>query len=313
MKVLSSAEDIRSEIKGSSAVTIGVFDGFHIGHQKVVKVLKEARERGNLDNEIIVTFDRHPLSVTHPEMAPPLLTTLDEKISLLSGSGVDYVIVEEFSSEYSQTDYRLFLREKLVGRLSMSHLVIGYDFHLGRGRRGSPDLIEKESAEDSFDVTVVPPQYIDGDIVSSTRIRNHVTARELERASRYLSRDYFFDAEVVRGEKLGKSLGFPTANLSVWSKEKLIPPRGVYAVRCELSQGIYGGMMNIGTAPTVGREPEQRIEAHLFDFNGDIYGERLRVHCRGFIRDERGFSGLEELKAQLARDRVSAKRKLSKR
>ncbi len=312
MKVISGSGSAAGLIKGASAVTIGVFDGVHAGHQKVLASLLRAKEEGGAANSVLITFDRHPLSVTHPEMAPPLLTTLNEKISLIENMGVDYVLVENFSREYSETDYRRFIKDNLVERLSMTHLVIGYDLRLGRGRKGSPEMIKRESRLGSFDLTVVSPQKIGDDIVSSSRIRNYVLKRELEKAARSLTRDYFFDACVVRGNMLGKKIDFPTANLEVDSKEKLVPPRGVYAVIAEIGGKSHRGMMNVGSSPTVsGIGGKERVEVHLLDFSENIYGKKIRVRCRSFVREEKPFNGIEELKGQLKRDREKVKTILS--
>jgi len=312
MKVIRDSGSASSLIQGPSAITIGVFDGVHAGHQKVLASLLRVKEENGLAGSVLITFDKHPLSVTHPEMAPPLLTTLDEKLSLIGKMGVDNVLVENFSREYSETDYRRFIRRGLVERLSMAHLVIGYDLRLGKGRRGSPEMIKRESRLGPFGLTVVPPRKIGEDIVSSSRIRSYILEREMEKASRSLTRDYFFDARVVRGNRIGKEIDFPTANLEVDSKDKLVPPRGVYAVIAEIGEKSYLGMMNVGSSPTVlGTGKRERIEVHLLDFSRNIYGEKIRVRCRSFIREERPFRGIEELKGQLKRDREKVRNILS--
>ncbi|MDD3642323.1 MAG: riboflavin biosynthesis protein RibF [Candidatus Krumholzibacteria bacterium] len=297
---------------GAAVVTIGVFDGVHAGHQAVIgAAVAEARQAGL--PVVLVTFDRHPLSVTHPERSPDLLTTLDEKISLLRGLGLDAIFIEPFDRRTALTGYHDYIESRLIGSLRMRRLVVGYDFHLGRGREGGSEALALEGRRKGFGVTIVPPVVIEGTAVSSTRIRRDVLERRLGRAARFLTRPYFFDADVTSGEGFGRELGFPTANACVAHGEKLVPPGGVYAVLIESPAGLHGGMMNVGSAPTVRCDGRMTIEVHLFDFEGDLYGSRLRVHCVEHIRDERRFDGPAELRAQLMRDRETASRILEKK
>jgi len=312
MRVLEEICSLERIAPGRTAVTIGVFDGVHIGHRNVIERLLEAKRNGGLGASVLLTFDRHPLGVLRPEAMPPLLTTLDEKLSLLDATGVDYVCVTRFSRETASIDYRSFVGDTLIGRLDMSHLVIGYDFHLGSGRVGSQELLREEGARRGFGVTVVPPVVLGGRVVSSTKIRAAVLGGNLRTAARYLGRTYFFDAIVGRGSGIGGGIGFPTANLTVSDPDKLVPPPAVYAVRVELDDDRYGGMMNIGSAPTLHRGGKRRIEVHLFDFEGELYGRRVRVHCVRSLRKEKRFAGTDELKAQLMRDREKVMRILEK-
>lgn len=298
---------------GDSAVSIGVFDGVHVGHRMVIDALCSAKAASGLSRSILITFDRHPLSLTHPAMSPRLLTTLDEKISILRQFDIDTIIIEDFNEELAATGYSEFISKRLVERLGMRHLVIGYDFHLGRGREGNREHLCAEGKRLGFDFTVVPPVVVNGSAVSSTRIRKNILERKLHRAERLLSRPYFFDADVVSGRGIGRTIGFPTINLEVPESAKLLPPRGVYAVRVGTDRGEFGGMMNIGSAPTIGADAGRRIEAHLFSFSGDLYGSRVRTHCLEYIREEREFAGKEELRAQLARDGEAARRVLEKK
>jgi len=307
----------RSALKGISfentVATIGVFDGVHLGHQEVIRRLTEIKETEGRDTSILLTFDRHPLSVTHPEMVPPLLTTLEEKISILARLNVDTIIVEPFSEETARLDYRAFISTRLIDELDLRHLVMGYDFHLGADREGSQERIVEEGTRSGFNVTIVPPVVLGGRAISSTRIRKAITERKLDQAARYLGRVYFFDAEVTSGEKVGRKLDFPTANLTVSEGGKLLPPSGVYAVDTEVEGSTYGGMMNIGTAPTIHGDGRHRIEVHLFDFSGDLYGKRIRVSCRAFVRCEKKFKSSQELQLQLVRDREKVLRILEKK
>ncbi|MDZ7860899.1 MAG: bifunctional riboflavin kinase/FAD synthetase [Candidatus Krumholzibacteriota bacterium] len=303
MKIISKTEDIKKGIEGESAVTIGVFDGVHAGHQQVINTLVDIKERETLDQNIVFTFDRHPLSFIKPRTAPQLLTTMEEKISLLEPLGIDYLVIEKVSGELLKMDYVSFIEKRLIERWGMTHLVVGYDFRLGKDREGSLERIKREGKRDSFGLTVVPPENIEGNIVSSTIIRADVSAGRTEDVVKYLTREYFFDALVVRGKNIGRELDFPTANLVVDNPDKLIPAEGVYAVSVEIGGTRRAGMMNIGTSPTVKSDNKKRIEVHLFDFSEDIYGETLRVHCGNFIRKERLFGSYGELRKQLIKDR----------
>jgi riboflavin kinase/FMN adenylyltransferase len=297
----------------ASAVTIGVFDGVHTGHQKVIsEALRMAKEAG-LERTVLVTFDRHPLSVTRPQAAPRLLTTLDEKLSLLRDLGLDLIFVERFDSSTAATGYEQYIEKRLVGDFGMRELVVGYDFHLGRGREGGSETLVEKGASSGFGVTVVPPVVVAGTAVSSTRIRKDVAERKMSRAARFLTRPYFFDADVERGGGVGRILGYPTANACVAHGEKLIPPGGAYAVMVETAGASWGGMMNIGLAPTVRCDGRESIEVHLFDFDGDLYGSRLRINVIEYIRDERRFTGREELMEQLLKDSVRVRGILEKK
>ncbi|UCF04817.1 MAG: riboflavin biosynthesis protein RibF [bacterium] len=303
MKIIRDASLVSDRQFTESIVTIGVFDGVHIGHQDVIGRAWEIKKEIEARQSIILTFDRHPMSVTHPEAVPPLLTTLDEKLTLLEKLPGDRIIVEHFSSEIARIDYHEYIARMLIERLGMVHLVVGYDFHLGRGREGSQERLVTEGAASGFGVTIVPPVVLSGRAVSSTKIRRAVLERRLDRVRRYLGRPYFFDADVVRGKALGRTVGFPTANVAVRAREKLMPPHGVYAVCVDLAEGSFNGMMNIGVAPTLHDDEQRRIEVHLLDFSGDLYDRRMRIHCIEFIREEKKFESADALTEQLMHDR----------
>ena len=310
MRFAEETEDFSQYEAGNSAVTIGVFDGVHLGHTRVISRLIRIKKEMGLRSSVLVTFDRHPLSVTAPDKAPPLLTTLEEKKSILRQFDLDLVVIDRFTSDYASMDYRSFIREKLLERFGMSNLVVGYDFRFGRDRNGSLDLIREEGEHCGFEVTVVPPAYMGGQIVSSTRIRGHISDGDIEMAAERLTRDYFFDAVVVRGESIGRQIRFPTANLRIGDRHKLIPSPGVYAVTAEVEGGRLGGMMNIGTSPTIKNTGTGEIEVHIFDFAGDIYGSSVRIHCRKYLREERKFENRDQLRLQLEKDAARARRTL---
>jgi len=287
----------------SSSVTIGVFDGVHIGHRKIIEHLIKAKIKDRLEKSILLTFSNHPLTVTHPEMAPRLLTTLDEKLSLLDETGVDLVVVIDFTDGFSRKTYMEFVDEILLSGLRMRHLVLGYDFHLGRNREGSQQRLIEYGIKRGFQVTVVPPVVSWGSAVSSTRIRRCVLERKFSRVRRLLGRSFFFDAVVIRGAGVGRQLNFPTANLSVEDPMKLIPPDGVYAVNVEIDGKLFAGMMNIGLAPTIHQDSKRRVEVHIFDLSEEIYGKKVRIYVEAFIREEELFTDSSELVSRLRNDK----------
>ncbi len=313
MEIISNVNNLPCGSWQGNVVTIGVFDGVHAGHQDVIRRCAGIKRSTGSGKSILLTFDRHPLSVTNPDRAPRLLTTLEEKISLLGYHDIDCIVIERFTAEMSGMDYGTFIAERLVKRLGMIHLVVGYDFHLGRGREGSQLRLVGEGRRSGFDVTIVPPVVLYGRVVSSTKIRRAILERKLDEAERFLTRPFFFDAEVIRGEGIGRGLGFPTANVEVPGGDKLIPPDGVYAVRVTMGGDTHGGMMNIGSAPTVHGGGARRIEIHVFGFDGDLYGERLRIFTVGFIRNEKKFDDPDRLQTQLVLDRNTALRILEKK
>jgi riboflavin kinase/FMN adenylyltransferase len=316
--VISMADIIYPEEASSarfddSVVTIGVFDGVHVGHRKVVETLSRRKNEISAARSVLVTFDRHPMSVTRPGSEPPLLTTMPEKLSILRSLDVDVIIVDRFDLETAHTGYRDFIRRMLSERLGMRHLVIGYDFHLGKDRTGDQKHLACEGAGMGFGVTVVPPVVVGGAAVSSTRIRKDVSERNLHRAARLLERPYFIDASVVSGDGFGRTIGFPTANLDIEDSSKLVPPRGAYAVEVETGGKRYGGMMNIGSAPTVRKSGPGRVEIHLLDFSGDLYGCGIRVHCLEYFREEKAFPDSAGLREQLLQDRERVRGILEKK
>jgi riboflavin kinase/FMN adenylyltransferase len=292
-----------------AVVTVGTFDGVHRGHWAVLdEIRRRARTTGA--RSILVTFHPHPLTIVRPEAAPPLLTTPTEKKEILAESGLDYAVFLTFGKELAAMAPDRFVREILVGRLGVSELVIGYDHGFGKGRAGSVDTLRAIGAELGFAVDVVPPVSAGEEPVSSTRIRRAVAAGELEKASSALGRPYSLRGLVVKGDGRGRTLGFPTANLALTGNGKLIPPPGIYAVRGALRSGMYGGALHLGPRPTFRGSPPT-IELHLMDFDGDIYGEEVRVDFIRRIRDVQPFQTVEALVRQMSADVAEARRILS--
>lgn len=304
---------------GGSVVTVGTFDGVHRGHWAVLQEIgRRARATGR--RAVLVTFHPHPLRIVRPEVAPPLLTTPDEKKEILAESGLDWAVFVHFTPALSRLSPRAFVEEVLVGRIGVGELVIGYDHGFGRGRSGDADTLREIGRDLGFAVDVVGPVELGGESISSTRIRAAVQDARLDDARAGLGRPYAFRGVVVRGEGRGRALGFPTANLRVGSPDKLLPPPGVYAVRGVLPGGVLPGgkaaggtvpgALHIGPRPTFRGSPPS-VELHLIDFDRDLYGEVVRVDLVRRLREIRPFGSPEALVAQLARDVEEARRVLA--
>ena len=291
-----------------TVVTVGSFDGVHRGHQAVLaEIARRARSAGR--TSVLVTFDPHPLEVVNPEAAPRLLTTPDEKRDVLAETPVDRVVVLPFTRELSQLSAPEFVTQVLRARYGMAELVLGYDHGFGRGRSGDVETVRRLGVEQGFGVDVVEAVREDGQPISSTLIRAAVAHGELDRAERWLGRPYALTGVVERGAGRGRTIGIPTLNLAPASR-KLLPPDGVYAVRVAVGGGRYGGMMNQGSRPTFG-VTARGLEIHVFDFAGDVYGERVRVEWVRRLRDVRTFPSREALVAQLDLDRAAARDSLN--
>lgn len=292
-----------------TVVTVGTFDGVHRGHWAVLQEIR-ARARARGLRSVLVTFHPHPLRIVRPEAAPRLLTTPDEKKEVLAESGLDYAVFLSFSRALSRYSPDRFVREILMDRLSVRELVIGYDHGFGRGRSGDADTLRAIGAREGFAVDVVRPVLAGDDAISSTRIRAAVARADLALATAGLGRPYSVRGLVVRGDGRGRQLGFPTANLGGVSPDKALPPPGVYAVRGSVRSGVYDGALHLGPRPTFpGASPS--IELHLIDFEGDLYGEEVRVDFIERIREIRPFASVEALVDQMRADVSSARRTLA--
>lgn len=289
-----------------AVVTVGTFDGVHRGHQDVLSRLVElggARGRPG----VVITFDPHPLDVVNPGAAPPLLTLLPEKLEVIAQSGVAYVAVLPFTTSLATMEAEAFVDDVLLQRFAMRTLLVGYDHGFGRGRLGDIEVLRALGAQRGFEVQVLPPvQSSAGQPVSSTAIRRFVAGGDLAKAAAGLGRPYSVSGTVVAGDRRGRTLGYPTLNLSPVSPRKLLPPDGVYAVRVQLPQGSFHGMLNLGPRPTFG-DAGRRIETHVFDAAHDWYGAPVRLDFIQRLRETRPFTGVEALRAQLAEDERAAR------
>lgn len=288
-----------------SVVTVGTFDGVHLGHREVLREIA-ARAAARSTVSVLVTFDRHPLEVVRPDEAPPLLTTSDEKKEILAQSGLDYVAFLPFTEVLSRYRPHEFVERVLVDRYRVSELVIGYDHGFGRSRAGDVDTLREAGRRHGFDVDVVAEVEFDGKPISSTRIRLAVAEGRLADATRGLGRPYSLRAPVVHGVGRGKALGFPTANLRPPEQRKLLPAEGIYTVRASLAREIREGIVHLGPRPTFAGSPPS-LELHLLDFDRDIYGETVRIDFLERLRDVARFGSAGELVEQMRRDRDRAR------
>jgi riboflavin kinase / FMN adenylyltransferase len=291
----------------NAVLTIGTFDGVHTGHQQVINRMKERAEEVNGET-VIITFDPHPRKVVRAGDDIRLINTLDEKIELLAGKGIDYLVVIPFTEKFAQLSAEDYVSQFLIRYFQPHTLIIGYDHRFGKGRSGNYELLEQQSAFYHFHLMEIPVHLLDSISVSSTRIREAIGAGDMATAGQLLGYTYFFSGDVSEGDKIGRSIGYPTANLVITEKSKLIPGDGVYAVDLKVSDEpdkIYRGMMNIGYRPTVDGT-KKMIEVNIFDFDRDIYNKSLKVSVKKFLRAERKFGSLDELKNQLALDKAEA-------
>ncbi len=289
-----------------TVATVGTFDGVHLGHWSVLQEINRRAEATNR-RSVLVTFDPHPLRIVRPEHAPLLLTTPVEKKEILAESGLEYAVFLSFTQALSKYEPRRFVEEILLARLGVEELVIGYDHGFGRDRAGDPETLVSIGSELGFSVDVVPPVSAGGEPVSSSRIRAAIQRADMPEAQACLGRPYSVRGVVVRGDGRGRGLGFPTANLRVGERDKLIPPEGIYAVRAQLRSGSYGGALHLGPRPTFKGSPPT-IELHILDFDRDIYGEDVRVDFLRYLREIRPFSTVAALVEQMKEDVDAARR-----
>lgn len=310
MKVLRSLEEVSRN--KNSVVTVGTFDGVHLAHRAIIReVVNRAKMREG--RSVVLTFDPHPREVVSSPRGGDvrLLTTVEERLAAFTSLGIDEVFVIPFTTEFSQQSPREFYQRYVVNGTGVSEVVVGYDHMFGRGRSAGIEELMKMGKEFDFSVFAVHPYTVDGEPVSSSRIRRALAVGDLEHARRLLGYRYGVSGKVVRGDRRGATLGFPTANISPDSLRKALPAHGVYVVAVGWKGATYPGMLNIGVRPTVNTTRAETMEVHLFDFSGDLYGETLRVVFLQRLRDERRFANLEELVAQLRRDRETSLEVLS--
>ena len=298
----------------NAIITIGTFDGVHLGHQQIISQLKETAAQVNGET-VIITFHPHPRSIVGiygGQVA--LLNSMDEKIILLDKAGIDHLVIVPFTKQFAESTADEYCRNFIFKYFKPHTVIIGYDHRFGKNRKGDYHLLEEVGLELGFDVKEIDEKVLNTVTISSTRIRSALLENDIITANQFLGYPFFFEGEVVNGNKVGRTIGFPTANILLNTEEKLIPADGVYAVTLQIKSNnttLYKGMMNIGIRPTI--EGKKRlIEVNIFDFDADIYGKTLQVNIHSFIRNEVKFSGLDTLIIQLKEDEIKAKLLLNK-
>jgi riboflavin kinase/FMN adenylyltransferase len=289
-------------------LTVGNFDGIHVGHRAILDTVV-ARSRALGGEAVVHTFEPHPRKVLHPDRAPRLLTTLEQKLELLERAGVDVVVVEPFTLEYARTPADVFIRDHLHGRIAPVEVYVGYDFHFGRDREGSMRLLTELGPRLGFAVTIIPEVTVDAGDVNSTRIRQLLADSQVEKAKAMLGRSYTVRGSVAKGFQRGRDLGFPTANLE--PENEVLPGPGVYAGSARLLDAAGAeacpAVMNVGRRPTFEDDGQVLAEAHLIDFSGDLYARRLELAFDHHLRDELRFDGVEALRKQIRADVEAAR------
>ena len=304
MKIYHSIEDFPSDV--NTIVTIGTFDGVHKGHQIIINRINEIAKKEAMES-VVLTFDPHPRHVIYPDDQDlRLIHTLEEKIEALSKTGVQNLVLHKFTKEFSRTESVNFIRDFLVTKLNMKYMVVGFDHHFGKNRQGTFDNLIELSDAYGFKIEKIKPQNIGEVTISSTKIRNAILEGDCKKANTYLSANFSITGKVVQGNKIGSSIGYPTANIEIENQWKILPKNGVYAVKILLKNQQYFGMLNLGNRPSIS-DDSFAIEVHLFDFNATIYNEELKIEFIQRIRDEQQFSDLEKLKSQLKIDAINCK------
>jgi riboflavin kinase/FMN adenylyltransferase len=288
-------------------LTLGIYDGVHVGHQKIIRrVIERAKEIGG--TSCVVTFDPHPREVLMPDAAPDLLTSTKKKIELLEALGVDSVCLIRFTREFAQVEAREFVKDFLINTLRTRAIIEGYDWRFGKGRKGDVELLREIGKENGYEVEQVDGVVVDGQVVSSTLTRKLILEGDLDTAASYLGRRYSITGDIVEGSRLGREIGFPTANIE--PHHEAIPPNGIYAVRVKVAGARKNGTLNIGVRPTVTEARRRTIEVHIMDFYQDIYNEEIEVTFVEKLRDEKKFPSLDALTEQIKKDVEKARQVL---
>lgn len=300
MNVYYDLDEIRKD--KNTILTVGTFDGVHLGHRKIINEMIYQSVQNNC-RSLVITFDPHPQVVLSKNDSIKILTTLKEKLEYLKSLSVQNVLVINFTREFSQIDFRTFVEEYFVNRIGVHTVVVGSDHHFGKNREGNPEILKELGKNLGFNVLKVEPLIFEGQKISSTRIRKALIEGNIQLANEMLGQKYEISGRVVKGDKRGELIGFPTANIEIDHKDKLIPARGVYFVEVDVAQKNFFGMMNIGYRPTFNNTTDLMLEVHIFYFSGDIYNYPIVVRFIDRLRDERKFSSIEELKNQLQKDK----------
>jgi riboflavin kinase / FMN adenylyltransferase len=285
----------------NAVITIGTFDGVHTGHKKIIDAL--TTEAKTVQGEsVIITFDPHPRKIVNPDKPLQLINTLDEKTELLTKTGIDHLVIIPFTHEFSEQTAEEYIRDFLIGNFHPHTIIIGYDHHFGKGRKGNYKLLEEKAPVFNYKLLEIPKHVLDEIGVSSTKIRKALLESDSETANKLLGYNFFFEGKVIEGDKLGRQLGYPTANLEYTDAEKIHLGHGVYAVYVEIGNVRKKGMLSIGNRPTLTNSNE-RIEVNIFDWDQEIYGQIIRVIVKKYLRPQEKYNSLDELIQQLRKDK----------
>lgn len=302
MKVHRTIQDLPPF--SNAVITIGTFDGVHSGHRQIIDALKSEAQKVKGES-VIITFHPHPRKVVQPLEPLQLINTPEEKIQLLSGTGIDHVVIVPFTTAFSEQSADEYIRDFLIRTFHPHTIIIGYDHHFGKGRKGNFKLLEDKAALYQYRLVEIPKYLLDQIAVSSTKIRQAILKGDVDTANKLLGYSFFFEGSVVKGDQLGRTLGYPTANLVYTDDEKIRLGHGVYAVYVEVNGSRKKGMLSIGNRPTL-TNSDERVEVNIFDFDDDLYGKKLQVEVKHFLRPQEKYSSLDALKAQLALDQQNS-------
>ena len=301
MKIFNNINEFNC--KKSTIITIGTFDGVHLGHQKILKKLNVEAENNGLES-CVLTFFPHPRTVLNPDSSLKLINTIDERISLFKKSKIDNLIVHPFTKGFSELDSEDYVKNILVDQLKAKIVLIGYDHKFGKNRTADIKNLKEYGIKYNFEVIEIKAEEINDIAISSTKIRNSIEEGDIQLTNSYLGYEFSFFGKVVKGNSIGKTLGFPTANIKIGTDLKLIPKNGVYLISTIINQKIIFGMMNIGIKPTT-NENTKSIEVNLFDFNQNLYDTNITIYIKQFLREEIKFNSLNELKLQIEKDKIT--------
>jgi len=300
MQIFYSIKDLKKN--KNTVLTLGTFDGIHPGHLKIIdRLVSCSKERGC--RSVVITFYPHPRTILGNDNSVKMLTTQDEKIDLLEKLGVENLLIINFTKEFASLSAEDFIYDYLINGIGLTEIVLGHDHHFGKGRRGNAELLQKIADKEGFIVTKAEAFMIDGEAVSSTKIRNALAEGDIIRANKLLGRNYEFSGIVVGGDKRGRELGFPTANIKLSSQEKLLPASGVYAVKVMVENERHTGLLSIGNRPTFYNQGELVSEVYIYDFNREIYGAKVTTELVERLRGEVKFNSAEELINQMNTDK----------
>lgn len=300
MNVFRNIDEINFDKK--TVLTLGTFDGIHLGHQQIIKKVIECSEDKKLRN-MIITFHPHPRKVINPEMQLKLLTTTEEQINILEKQGVQNLLIINFTKEFSQLTPGEFIKNYLVDKIGLSSIVIGYDHHFGKGRGGDIEFLLASGENYDFEVLQIQPFIIDNEPVSSTKIRTALEVGDINKVNKMLGRYYSFSGVVVEGDKRGRELGYPTANIKLYDEEKMLPQIGIYAVLVEIDGIKHKALLSIGRRPTFYNDGKIVPEVYIYNFNNDIYGKEIKINLIQKLRGEEKFNSAEELIRQMNIDK----------